>query len=238
MLTEKESNNLILQSLPQCSKEVLKKLYEYYQLIEQENSKYNLTGFYNEKLLKEAIIESILIFLDIEKNICNLTNKSVLDIGSGAGFPILPYFIYKQDFSLTIYEPQSKRVNFLNLVKNELKLKNIDIQKVRAEDSNQIECFDFISARAVSELKNLLEISHHLLKINGIACFLKSNKYQQEIANSNFIVNKLNINLKTRILPIYFNIENVLIFHQKLIKTASRFPRKWSLIIKNNLKNN
>lgn len=67
MLTEKESNNLILQSLPQCSKEVLKKLYEYYQLIEQENSKYNLTGFYNEKLLKEAIIESILIFLDIEK---------------------------------------------------------------------------------------------------------------------------------------------------------------------------
>ncbi|TPR54756.1 16S rRNA (guanine(527)-N(7))-methyltransferase RsmG [Metamycoplasma neophronis] len=236
MLTAKETKNLFSEYLGDASEETLQKLYEYYALIEQENQKYNLTGFYNEKLIKEGLIESILIFKAIEKEVLNLENKQVLDIGSGAGFPILPFFIYNPSFTLTIYEPQQKRVTFLNLVIEKLGLKNIAVKKIRAEESNEIQYFDFISARAVSELKNLAEITHKLAKINGTFCFLKSHNYEAEIANASWIKNKLNLKFKTLKLGSFFSIENVLVYYQKIQKTPEDIPRKWAQIIKNNLK--
>ncbi|AWX69624.1 16S rRNA (guanine(527)-N(7))-methyltransferase RsmG [[Mycoplasma] anseris] len=232
MITAKATYNLIDQYLPNTPESIKAKLFEYYQLIEQENQKYNLTGFYNEKLFLNGIIESIKIFKEIQARICNLSSKEILDIGSGAGFPIIPYFIYQQDFNLTIYEPLKKRVDFLNLVIKQLDLKNVVIKKIRAEDSLELEKFDFISARAVSELKNLIEISHHLLKINGIACFLKSNSYQIEIANAKWIMKELDIQESVLDLNTFFEIHNVLVFYSKTKKTPKKFPRKWSQIIK------
>ncbi|ACF07054.1 16S rRNA (guanine(527)-N(7))-methyltransferase RsmG [Metamycoplasma arthritidis] len=173
MLLAKESFKLFEQYLPFLNNKQKQDLYDYYYLIETENQKYNLTGFSDEKLICEGLIESILIFQAITSSILNLDSKVVLDIGSGVGFPILPYFIINPTFNLTIYEPINKRVNFLEMVIAKLNLQNITIKKIRAEDSKETEKFDFISARAVSELKNLMEISHHLLKQNGICCFLK-----------------------------------------------------------------
>ncbi|WP_412031742.1 16S rRNA (guanine(527)-N(7))-methyltransferase RsmG [Metamycoplasma buccale] len=236
MLTAKESFSLIDEYLPKLDIQIKEKLFLYYSLIEEENQKINLTGFFGEKLLKEGIIESILIFNNINEKILDLANKNVLDIGSGAGFPIIPYFIFNPSFNLTIYEPIQKRVNFLNLVANKLDLKNISVKKIRAEDSNENEKFDFISAKAVSELKNLVEISHHLAKINGTFCFLKSKSYQNELNNAIDISNKLKIEFKILNLDKFFNIQNVLIHYKKSIKTPNSYPRKWSQIIKNDLK--
>lgn len=229
-------NNLIKEFLPEADNTTVSKLWDYYFLIEQENSKYNLTGFYEEQLVKEGIIESILIFKEINKKISNLDDKSVLDIGSGAGFPIIPYFIYNPNFQLTIYEPMEKRVNFLNAVILKCDLKNIVVKKIRSEDSNEIEKFDFISAKAVSELKNLVEISNHLGKINSTFCFLKSSNFKKEIDNSSWIKDQLNIEYKILNLDKFFNINNILVFYSKYRSTPKIFPRKWATIIKNNLK--
>ncbi len=236
MLTATETNQLFTEYLGNVSEDTLNKLYEYYALIEEENQKYNLTGFYNEKLIKEGLIESILIFKKIDAEILNLDSKSILDIGSGAGFPIVPYFIYSPNFDLTIYEPQQKRVNFLNLVIEKLKLKNIKVKKLRAEESSEFNTFDFISARAVSELKNLAEISHKLGKQNSTFCFLKSNNYEAEINNALWIKNRLNLTFETLKLGVFFSIENNLVYYKKTIKTPPDLPRKWAQIIKNNLK--
>ncbi|WP_427902639.1 16S rRNA (guanine(527)-N(7))-methyltransferase RsmG [Metamycoplasma alkalescens] len=236
IIAREEFNQLIKTSLNKIDDIIISKLWDYYFLIENHNQTYNLTGYYQDKLVKEGIIESILIFKEINKNILCLTNKKILDIGSGAGFPIIPYFIYNPNFELTIYEPSQKRVNFLKKVIQVCDLKNITIKPLRAEESNEFESFDFISAKAVSELKNLVEISHHLGKKDAIFCFLKSSNYQNEINNSNWIKKILNIDYQILDLGIFFNIPNVLVYYQKTKKTPDFIPRKWSIIIKNNLK--
>lgn len=227
MLLAKESFKLFEQYLPFLNNKQKQDLYDYYYLIETENQKYNLTGFSDEKLICEGLIESILIFQAITSSILNLDSKVVLDIGSGVGFPILPYFIINPTFNLTIYEPINKRVNFLEMVIAKLNLQNITIKKIRAEDSKETEKFDFISARAVSELKNLMEISHHLLKQNGICCFLKSLNYLQEIENAKSIKETLGIErISTFSLGQFFTISNVLVYYQKNKKTPEGYPRK------------
>ncbi|WP_373435389.1 16S rRNA (guanine(527)-N(7))-methyltransferase RsmG [Metamycoplasma equirhinis] len=237
MLIAKETFNILDEYFYELTPKNKEEIYKYYSLIETENQKYNLTGFYNENLLKEGIIESILIFREIQNSIFDFNRSSeILDIGSGAGFPILPYFIINPNFNLTIYEPMTKRVNFLNKVIQNLNLKNIIVKQIRAEDSSEFEKFDFISARAVSELKNLIEISHKLGKNNATFCFLKSQNYYQEINNANWIKNKLNIDFKIVNLPVFFNINNTLVYYQKKSKTPHDIPRKWATIIKDNLK--
>ncbi|ENY69163.1 Methyltransferase gidB [Metamycoplasma auris 15026] len=235
-IAREEFNSLIKTFLTDADDVIISKLWDYYILIEQENKKYNLTGFYLDKLVKEGIIESILIFKEINKKILNLSNKKVLDIGSGAGFPIIPYFIYNPTFHLTIYEPMAKRVNFLNQVINKCNLENINVIKIRAEEATEFETFDFISAKAVSELKNLIEISHHLGKMHSIFCFLKSANYLAEISNASYITKTLDIKYNTLNLDTFFNIKNILVYYQKTKKTPSFIPRKWSTIIKDNLK--
>ncbi|WP_102032220.1 16S rRNA (guanine(527)-N(7))-methyltransferase RsmG [Metamycoplasma canadense] len=236
IIAPEEFKKIVKTSLNEANENIILKLWDYYFLIEEENKKYNLTGFYNETLIKEGIIESILIFKEINEKILNLDNKNILDIGSGAGFPIIPYFIYNPNFNLTIYEPIDKRVNFLNKVIQKCNLKNIIVKKIRAEESQEYEKFDFISAKAVSELKNLVEISCHLGKINSTYCFLKSSNFQKEVDNSNWIQNKLDINFNILNLGIFFKINNTLVYYKKNKTSPSFLPRKWSLIIKNNLK--
>ncbi|AXE60512.1 16S rRNA (guanine(527)-N(7))-methyltransferase RsmG [[Mycoplasma] phocae] len=235
MLTAVKTHSLFKSYLKSGNDKTFSQLHQYYELIEEENKNYNLTGFYDEKLIQEGIVESILIFDKINSEIFAFENKAVLDIGSGAGFPIIPYFIYNPQFELTIFEPQQKRVNFLNLVIKKLNLKNIKVENIRAENSLANEKFDFISARAVSELKNLVEISHHLGKLNSTFCFLKSKNYLAEINNAKWITSKLNINFQILKLNKFFEIDNVLVYYKKVNKTPQDIPRNWSQIIKDNL---
>lgn len=233
MLTVKDTNNLFKKFLPENSDEINEMLYQYYVLIETENQKYNLTGFHNEKLILEGIIESILVFKEINQKVCDLKSKYILDIGAGAGFPSLPYYIYtNQNFNLTIYESLKKRCVFLELVKQKLNLGNLTIKNIRAEDSSELEKFNFITARAVSELKNLIQISYHLGKLNNcIFCFLKSNNYLKELENSQKYIKELNLHIKTLEI-ICNNIKNVIVYYQKEKQTPKDYPRKWSQIIK------
>ena len=236
MLTVNKRNKILDEYFPNLDNKIKDKLNEYYELIETENSKYNLTGFHDDILFKYGIIENILIFQEIEKKIISLDNLNILDIGAGAGFPSLPFLIFKNEsFNLTIYEAQKKRCSFLQLVIDKLNIKNINIVNIRCENSNDYSKFDFITARAVSEFKNLVEISHKLGKMNSYFCFLKSKKYNLEIDNAKWIIKKLMLNVQILRLDIFFDIENILLYFQKNKLTPEGIPREWKTIIKNNL---
>lgn len=236
MLTVNKRNKILDEYFPNLDNKIKDKLNEYYELIETENSKYNLTGFHDGILFKYGIIENILIFQEIEKKIINLDNLNILDIGAGAGFPSLPFLIFKNEsFNLTIYEAQKKRCSFLQLVISKLNIKNINIVNIRCENSIDYNKFDFITARAVSEFKNLVEISHKLGKMNSYFCFLKSKKYNLEIDNAKWIIKKLMLNVQVLRLNIFFDIENILLYFQKNKLTPEGIPREWKTIIKNNL---
>lgn len=224
-----------VQSLVSNSRDFAK-LEQYVALIETKNQLMNLTGFSGDRLWGEGILESILLMKT------GLTSKGdtseklyFLDIGSGVGFPSLPYLIsFGKHHHFTIYEPSTKRVDFLNLVKEELHLENLTIVQTRAEEVLKFEIFDFITARAVSELKNLVKISHHLAKIGCLFSFIKGPKYKDEIIAAKIALKEFEP-IHFDILPV--NIEglsktNYLVQFVKTQKTPPKYPVKWAQIIK------
>lgn len=210
--------------------DIFNKLENYVDLVIENNKKFNLTGFDEEKIWEEGIYQSIVL---LDSYLSKFKNIKVLDIGAGAGFPSVPYLIFANNcFELTIIESNLKRINFLKLIKTSLNL-NINLIYERAENVKQFEEFDFITARAVTSLKNLIEISAHLGKINATYFFLKSKKYELELAEANWIFNELKLtNLKIKSFDLKDGKEHYVISYQKKHSTPKKYPRNWATIIK------
>ena len=209
------------------SQKAFAKLEKYVQLIEEKNKVMNLTGFSGDRLWQEGIYESIFVLVE---TIGKVSNKRILDIGAGAGFPSIPYIIAFPDNSLTIYEPQRKRTLFLEEVKKELSL-DIDIKNIRAEDSTQNEYFDFVTARAVAHTKILIEISHKLMRLGANAVFLKGPKAYDEINDSRWISEQLDVFPKTTQVKTDGRENNVIVF-AKNSATPPGYPRPWRVMVK------
>lgn len=209
------------------SKQVFKKLEKYCNLIEEKNKVMNLTGFSDDKLWQEGIYESIFV---LSMGISQKENLKILDIGAGAGFPSIPFLIAFPNNELHIYEPMKKRIEFLELVKKQLKL-NVYLHNIRAEDSQEENIYDVVTARAVTKFKILSEISHKVAKINGLFYFIKGPKAEAEIKDAKKIISILSIE------PEVFNLkigekENKVIKYNKKAFTPDGFPRSWSKISK------
>ncbi len=108
----------------------LSKLEEYYEILKEENTKYNLTRIIDKK---DVYLKHFYDSLTICKTI-NIDSKNVCDLGSGAGFPGLVLAIFFQDSKLTLIESNGKKCKFLNLVKEKLNLDNVNVLNVRVEE--------------------------------------------------------------------------------------------------------
>lgn len=155
------------------SVDTLKKLDTYYQLLVEENKKYNLTAITDEPLV---YLKHFYDSLTITK-IINLDNQYLLDIGTGAGFPGLVLKIVFPNLKIDLLDSTNKKCQFLQMVIDELELKNIKVINARAEEyaKNNREKYDIVTSRAVAPLKHLLEYSIPTLKTNGYFISLKSN---------------------------------------------------------------
>lgn len=201
------------------------KLEKYVELIEEKNKVMNLTGFSDDRLWEEGIYESIFLLIN---SFGKVSNKKILDIGAGAGFPSVPYLIAFPQNELTIYEPIKKRTLFLEEVKKTLSL-NIDIKNIRAEESKDLEKFDLITARAVAPFKILAEISHRPAKIGAIFAFLKGPRAKEEIQDASKICRELSI--KPTVLNLVMDTrDNYVITYTKDCITPLEFPREWKII--------
>lgn len=201
-------------------------LEKYVNLIEEYNAKMNLTGFNGDTLWKDGIYESIKYLECVQPR----EDQRWLDIGSGVGFPCLPYLILHPELKLTIIEPSSKRVNFLEIVAQELKLK-LNIIQDRAENCRKFYKFDVVTSRAVSSLRNLLLSTYHLAKTNGKYFYIKGPNYQAEIDEASEIIQELKLKIKP--LPIE-KIESKKSFVLSFFKRYDHpkgWPWNWSKII-------
>lgn len=213
------------------NEETLTKLNEYYNILKEENQKYNLTRI-TEK--EEVYLKHFFDSLTITK-IINITNQNTCDLGSGAGFPGLVLAIFFPQAQLTLIESNSKKCHFLNLVKDKLQLENVNIINTRIEEyaKEHRELFDIVTARAVAPLKHLLEYGIPLVKVNGYFIAMKSNVEKEETNIKNYLT-KLNILEKQRIiftLP-YEESLRTLIKYQKEKETNKKYPRKYNEILK------
>lgn len=220
----------------EISDEQANKFFVYMKLLIEWNEKINLTAITdeNEIIIKHfADSASILSLIQIE-------NENVIDIGSGAGFPGIPLKILRPDLNLTLLDSLAKRINFLEIVKNELYLPNLKCIHARAEEfvklDGQRENYDLCVSRAVSNLNTLCEFCLPFVKLGGNFVSYKGCEFENEIANAKTCIDKLGAtisDIKKIILP--GNINHCLIFIRKLSHTPLKYPRVYAKILKSPL---
>ena len=209
----------------------LEQLEKYYELLIEYNKVMNLTGITKKE---DVYLKHFYDSLTISK-IINLNNeKSLCDLGSGAGFPGIVLKIFYPNLDIVLIDSLNKRINFLNKVIEELELKNIAAVHSRIEDYSKEnnEKFDIVTARAVAPLNILLELGIKLVKIEKYFIAMKGNLENE--ANFENAINKLNCKLEN-ILKFTLPIEKSNRSLIKIIKknsTPKIFPRKYNEIKK------
>ncbi len=132
-----------------------KKLKQFTELLLEWNRVHNLTGAKSRKEIYYNIKDSYYPDSFIKKP------KSILDVGSGAGFPAIILAIIYSKTRVVLCEPRNKRASFLKFVALELELDNVSVVRKRVEDYNS-EPFNLITSRAVMESKKLIDLTSHL----------------------------------------------------------------------------
>lgn len=209
------------------TEEQLQKFYQYMNLLIEWNEKINLTAIIEPK---EIILKHFIDSLTIMKYI--QPNKSVIDIGTGAGFPGIPIKIMREDLNMTLLDSLNKRINFLNEVIKELELENIIAVHARIEEyaknKQYRETFDVATSRAVANLTTLSEYMLPMVTINGTAICMKGSEVNEEISKSKNSIKLLGgeiCKIEEFTLPKSDNQRN-LILVKKIKQTPSKYPRK------------
>lgn len=200
----------------------------YYELLIEWNSFMNLTAIteYSE-VLKKHFFDSLSIvrIMDLEKT------GSLIDIGTGAGFPGIPLKIVFPHIKVVLLDSLGKRVKFLNHVIEELQLKGIEAIHGRAEDFAKDvkyrEQFDLSVSRAVANLASLSEYCIPYTKVGGSFISYKSVKAEEEIHNAEKAISVLGGKVwnicKFELLDTG---ERTLVEIKKVRKTDKKYPRK------------
>ena len=199
-------------------------------LLLEWNEKFNLTAIVDKDEIEEKhFIDSIKLveYFDVK-------NKTLLDVGSGAGFPGIPLAIVEPSLKITLLESNGKRISFLKEVKRVLSLDNVEIIQGRAEELGAREKFDFVTARAVKELNILLELCFYLVKVGGSFIAYKSSNVDEEIINAKHAFKCLQIDGYKKIEYLLPKSKNMRVFLQilKKNKTLKKYPRSYSEIAK------
>jgi len=231
-MTEQEFINELLNLNITLDENKLNKLERYYELLIEWNEKMNLTGI-TEK--PQVYLKHFYDSLTLNKIVDLRGNLSLVDIGTGAGFPGLVLKIVFPNLKITLIDSLNKRIEFLKLVIKELELKDIEAIHTRSEEYGikNREIFDIATARAVAPLNILLEYSIPMLKVSGLFIPMKAN-ISQEIIESENALKQLDSEIISQIefeLPKELS-KRTLIKIRKNKTTKKIFPRKYSDIKK------
>ena len=201
----------------------------YFELLVEWNEKINLTAITEkEEVYLKHFYDSIAPIL---QGLIENQPIKLLDIGAGAGFPSLPMKILYPQLDVTIIDSLNKRINFLNLLAQELGLENVHFYHGRAEyfgqDKNFRAQFDIVTARAVARLRVLSELTIPFLKVGGKLLALKASNVPEELTEAknalNLLFSKVEDNISYTLPngdPRYITIV------EKKKETPNKYPRK------------
>lgn len=206
----------------------------YYENLIEWNSKFNLTAITDRNdVIVKHFLDSITSIKYIDKN------SSVIDIGSGAGFPAIPIKIVRPDLKITLLDSLNKRINFLEHIINKLDLTQTIAIHGRAEELSRKslrESFDVVISRAVARLNTLIEYTIPYIKVNGLFIAYKSKGANIEIKESEKALSEL----KSEVIAndnftLEYNNNRCLIIIKKYDKTPICYPRNKNQAKKNPL---
>ena len=191
----------------------LNQLDKYYHLLVSWNEKFNLTRIIEqEEVYLKHFYDSLTIVKAVDLNKCT----TLLDFGTGAGFPGLVLKIVFPHLNITLVDSLQKRVTFLNTVIEELNLENITALHERVENLNNKK-YDIITTRAVANLPKLLDYTNKLITTTTLFVPLKAN-VDEEIVNSKEKLQKNNLEISKQVtfyLPKENSIRNILVIKRK-----------------------
>ena len=193
----------------------------YAEMLRERNEKINLTAITEPEEVK------VKHFLDS----CSAAEllpegASVLDIGSGAGFPGLPLKIVRPDLTVTLLDSVNKKVAFVSDVVAELKLSGVTAVHARIEDFPHKGEYDAVVSRAVAELSTLAEYALPFVKIGGAFIAYKSEKAESEAEAAASAITLLGGRIREiREAFVAAGLTRKLIIIDKIAPTPPKYPR-------------
>ena len=201
----------------------------YKKLIQEWNENINLTAITDDNEI------AIKHFIDSAS--CFKSNKlggevSMIDVGTGAGFPGIPLKIINSNIKLTLLDSLNKRINFLKIVAEDLELEDIEFCHGRAEDFGQDpdyrEKFDICVSRAVANLAVLTEYCLPFIKIGGYFIAQKGPKKDEELEVASKAIELLGGEIESVLevtIP-FSDITHSIVIIKKVAETPKQYPRK------------
>ena len=203
----------------------IEQFYNYMNGILKWNKSINVTSITDEKMfIVKHFADSLTINRFVEDK------KTLIDIGTGAGFPGIPLKIVNKDLKVTLIDSVNKKLNIIRDITADFNLENLEIIHTRAEDlANDIEYrekYDIATTRAVSNLTTIAEYMLPFVKINGYAICMKGPNIRQELEDSKVAIEVLGGKLeKIESLNVGNELERNIILIKKVKSTPKKLPR-------------
>ena len=208
----------------------------YARLLVEWNEKINLTAITEpEEIVIKHFLDCLTVFSKVEIK----EKAKIIDVGTGAGFPGLVMLIARPDLDMTLMDSLNKRLTVIKDILEKLEL-NADVVHSRAEDGGQNkayrERYDFSTARAVSNLRELAEYCLPFVKVGGSFIAMKAAKAEEEIAGAQKAIRTLGGTVAEKHT---FELEDAgernIVLIKKISSTPAKFPRPSAKIAKNPL---
>lgn len=217
----------------ELSRELYEKLDIYAEFLVEYNEKINLTAITDaSEILKKHFIDSIVL----SKYVSMPEKSSLIDVGTGAGFPSVPLKLFRPDIKLTLLDSLNKRVEFLRQLCEKLDIEAEFIHG-RAEDFSKLpeyrERFDFSCARAVANMSLLSEFCIPFVKVGG--SFISMKGPSEDISEGENAVKLLGGKISDIIEYDLFGEKRRIINLKKISQTPPKYPRNSSQIRKKQL---
>lgn len=207
-------------------------LVKYLGLLIEYNSHTNLTALRDEKsIIEKHFLDSLLL-----QNLIKNGSKKAIDIGTGAGFPGMVLAIFNPGIEFTLMDSIGKKTKFLELVKENLGLENVNVVTSRAEDyitDENRETYDLGLCRGVSKLSTILEYIVPFLKVNGefLSQKMEGTGEEAEAESALNILQSKIIEIYNLKLP-YSKDSRVIIKIEKTASNDKKYPRRAGIPLK------
>ena len=232
MMEQRLQSGLAALNLPV---EGIPALVRYGDLLIETNKVMNLTAITDPEDVATLHFLDSAALLTLE----SFSGKSVVDVGTGAGFPGLPLRVLEPSIRLTLLDSLNKRIQFLETVCRELDLPDVACVHARAEEfaAEHRQSFDFAVSRAVANLSVLCELCLPLVKAGGYFLSMKSVESDEELEAAKKTINILGGQVERTAdyqIPGTEVVHRV-IFIKKIAETPKKYPRPFAKIKKNPL---
>ncbi|MBP5342535.1 16S rRNA (guanine(527)-N(7))-methyltransferase RsmG [bacterium] len=205
------------------TEEMIKNFDSFFSLLVEANKTTNLTRLIDEESVYYFhFYDSLMVMKAID-----LTKKDIklLDIGSGPGFPALPLKIVNENMNISIIEATKKKVDFIKSIVNTLKLSNIDVNHMRAEDFTKLDTYDYVTTRAVSTILEQLPYTIPFLKIGGKLIAMKGQRRASyELQEAKTLLKKIGAEVKDEIKYQVLDRNYEIIVIEKIKETPKTYP--------------